>query len=136
MLELLHFSDVFDVAKKVSLAHFLQFFEGALGGAQASPFFLGVLLELGANISHVLALGDALEELTQFVELPVLWIPNPSHDFDAVFGLTLEVVTDIVYDYGFAEIASQQAQIFHEDAIIELAVVAVKSMIDVLIRAI
>lgn len=129
-LQILNVSDVFEVPEKIRLADLLQLLECPLGRAEAPPILLSVFLDLGANISRVLTPDQAFQELAQLLQLSVFWIPDPSHDFDAVLRLSFEVVADVVDDDGPAEVAAQEAQILDEDAVIELAVVSVESVVD------
>ena len=57
---------------------------------------------------------------------------EPAEDIDAIFGLELEVVRNIVHYYGLRKVPSQAAKILHVDALSELAAVSVEPVADAL----
>ena len=57
---------------------------------------------------------------------------EPAEDVDAIVGLQLEVVCDVVHYDGFAQISTQTTQILHIDALPELAAVSVQTVANAL----
>jgi hypothetical protein len=58
------------------------------------------------HILH-LSLNKSFQEHLQVIEFSILWTTQPCNDFDAVSVLSLKVLLDVVNDYGFLQVSSE-----------------------------
>ena len=74
-----------------------------------------------------------LKERSQLGECGVGHIIEPALDEYAVIGLQLEVLRNVVHDYGPREVAPDATQVLHEDRPIRQRMLAVHTIANVLL---